>query len=63
VIAAKAGVSIPTVSRVLNNRPDVAPATRKRVEQVIEESGFIRNRVKNVLRKESSGIIDMLVLA
>ena len=24
-IAAKAGVSIPTVSRVLNNRPDVAP--------------------------------------
>jgi LacI family transcriptional regulator len=61
MIAAKAGVSIPTVSRVLNNRPDVAPATRKRVEQVIEESGFIHSRVKNVLRKESSGIIDMLV--
>jgi LacI family transcriptional regulator len=60
-IAAKAGVSIPTVSRVLNNRPDVAPGTRKRVEQVIEESGFIRSRVKNVLRKETSGIVDMLV--
>ncbi len=59
-IAAKAGVSIPTVSRVLNNRPDVAPATRERVEQVIKESGFIHSRVKNVL-KESSGIIDMLV--
>ncbi len=59
-IAAKAGVSIPTVSRVLNNRPDVAPETRERVEQVIKESGFIRSRVKNAL-KESSGIIDMLV--
>src|SRR5689334_10458420 len=60
-IAAKAGVSIPTVSRVLNNRPDVALETRKRVERVIEESGFIHSRVKNALRKESSGIIDMLV--
>ncbi len=60
-IAARAGVSIPTVSRVLNNRPDVAPETRKRVERVIEESGFIRSRVKNALRKESSGIVDMLV--
>jgi LacI family transcriptional regulator len=59
-IAAKAGVSIPTVSRVLNNRPDVAPRTRERVEQVIKESGFIHSRVKNVL-KESNGIIDMLV--
>ena len=59
-IAAKAGVSIPTVSRVLNNRPDVAPGTRERVEQVIKESGFIHSRVKNAL-KESSGIIDMLV--
>lgn len=60
-IAARAGVSIPTVSRVLNNRPDVAPETRKRVEKAIEESGFIRSRVKNALRKESSGIIDMIV--
>ena len=59
-IAAKAGVSVPTVSRVLNNRPDVAPETRERVEQVMKESGFIRSRVKNAL-KESSGIIDMLV--
>lgn len=60
-IASIAGVSIPTVSRVLHNRPDVAPETRKRVEQVIEESGFIRNRVKQGLRKKSSGVVDMLV--
>jgi LacI family transcriptional regulator len=60
-IAAKAGVSVPTVSRVLHHRPDVAPGTRLRVEQVIEESGFIRSRVRSALRKVSSGIVDIIV--
>jgi LacI family transcriptional regulator len=56
-IAARAGVSIPTVSRVLNNRPDVAPATRERVEQIIKDNNFIHNRTP--VRR--SGIVDMLV--
>jgi LacI family transcriptional regulator len=60
-IAAKAGVSVPTVSRVLHHRPDVAPGTRLRVEQVIAESGFVRSRVRSALQKESSGIVDMIV--
>jgi LacI family transcriptional regulator len=60
-IAARAGVSIPTVSRVLNKRPDVAPATRERVERVIRESGFVRSRVANALRKGSSGIVDFVI--
>lgn len=60
-IAARAGVSVPTVSRVLNNRPDVAPGTRERVERVLEESGFVHNRVSNVLRRGSSGIIDIVI--
>ncbi|HEY7419153.1 MAG TPA: LacI family DNA-binding transcriptional regulator, partial [Ktedonobacteraceae bacterium] len=60
-IAARAGVSIPTVSRVLNHRPDVAPETRERIERLIEESGFVRSRVANALRKGSSGIVDLVV--
>ncbi|GCE25080.1 LacI family transcriptional regulator [Dictyobacter alpinus] len=60
-IAAKAGVSIPTVSRVLHHRPDVAPETRKRVEQLLEANGFIQSRAQNLLRKERSGIIDIVV--
>src|SRR6266851_846617 len=60
-IAARAGVSIPTVSRVLNNRPDVAPETRERVELIIKESGFVQSRVANALRRGSSGIVDMVV--
>lgn len=60
-IAAKAGVSIPTVSRVLNNRPDVAQATREKVERVIKESGFVRSRAASSLRNGSSGIVDLVI--
>ena len=41
-IAAEAGVSLPTVSRVLNRRSDVAPRTRERVEQLLREHGYRR---------------------
>jgi LacI family transcriptional regulator len=41
-IAAEAGVSLPTVSRVLNGRSDVAPHTRERVEQLLREHGYQR---------------------
>src|ERR1700753_2725250 len=33
-VAAEAGVSLPTVSKVVNGRPDVAPETRAPVERV-----------------------------
>jgi LacI family transcriptional regulator len=39
-IAAEAGVSVPTVSKVLNGRSDVAPGTRVRVETIIREQGY-----------------------
>ncbi|MCB0070325.1 MAG: LacI family DNA-binding transcriptional regulator [Caldilineaceae bacterium] len=39
-IAKAAGVSVSTVSRILNDKPDVAEATRLRVLQVIEEQNF-----------------------
>jgi len=39
-VAEAAGVSITTVSRVLNNKPDVAATTRERIRQVIEEMGY-----------------------
>ncbi len=41
-IAAEAGVSLPTVSRVLNGRSDVAPATRERVEELLRTHGYQR---------------------
>ena len=39
-VAVAAGVSTQTVSRVINNRPDVSPETRKRVQGVVESLGF-----------------------
>lgn len=39
-VALASGVSTQTVSRVINNRPDVAPETRERVLKVIEEIGY-----------------------
>lgn len=43
-IAAEVGVSVPTVSKVLNGRPDVAPATRALVEESIARHGYRRPR-------------------
>src|SRR5579859_1236877 len=39
-VAREAGVSTQTVSRVLNDRPDVAPETRELVQQVIARLGY-----------------------
>src|SRR5512138_156102 len=39
-VARAAGVSTQTVSRVINDRPDVAPGTRERVQQVIDKLGY-----------------------
>lgn len=43
-IARAAGVSVPTVSKVINGRPNVSPRTRQRVEEVIQEHGYLRRR-------------------
>src|ERR1051326_3818013 len=43
-VAALAGVSVPTVSKVINQRADVAPATRERVQGVLTEHGYVLSR-------------------
>ncbi|WP_395243930.1 LacI family DNA-binding transcriptional regulator [Agromyces sp. MMS24-K17] len=41
-VAEEAGVSLSTISKVLNGRTDVAPATRARVEALLHERGYTR---------------------
>src|SRR3954447_22482077 len=48
-VARLAGVSYQTVSRVINDLPDVSPATRDRVRAGIEEVGYRRNRAATAL--------------
>lgn len=62
-IARAAGVSVMTVSRVLNGRPDVAAATRERILRVVAERGYTRNRAATALRKGRAGLIDLVVVA
>jgi LacI family transcriptional regulator len=56
-IAAEAGVSVPTVSRVLNGRSDVSPRTRERVEALLREHGYQRRGSRPAVR---SGLIDLV---
>src|SRR6478735_5116047 len=46
-IADAAGVSVPTVSKVVNGRHDVAPETRERVERMLREHGYRRPAREN----------------
>jgi DNA-binding LacI/PurR family transcriptional regulator len=61
-VARRAGVSVGTVSNVLNRPEIVAPATRQRVLDAIAELGFIRNESARALRMGRSRTIGLVVL-
>ena len=60
-IARISGVSITTVSRVLNNRPDVSGESRRRVLDVIESNNYIPNNSARDLVKTRSDAIGLMV--
>ncbi|MDC4233827.1 LacI family DNA-binding transcriptional regulator [Actinomyces sp. B33] len=59
-VAALAGVSHQTVSRVLNGTGKVAPQTRERVQAAIDQLGYRRNSVARALVTRKSGIIGIV---
>ncbi|PPF77001.1 LacI family transcriptional regulator [Subtercola sp. Z020] len=61
-VAALAGVSVGTVSNVLNDSRPVAPATAQKVHEAIEQLGFVRNDAARQLRVGQSRTIGMMVL-
>ena len=61
-VAKRAGVSIGTVSNVVNRPHVVAAATRNRVLSVIEELGYVRDESARQLRAGRSRIMGLLVL-
>lgn len=59
-VASVAGVSTQTVSRVINERPDVSPETRKRVQSIIKELGYRPSELARSLisqRSQTLGIV------
>nr|WP_203590314.1 LacI family DNA-binding transcriptional regulator [Streptomyces sp. SID13031] len=61
-VAAAAGVSLGTVSNVLNRPEMVSPTTRAKVEDAMASLGFVRNESARQLRAGSSRIIAYLML-
>ncbi len=60
-VARLAGVSRSTVSRVINNHPNVRPETRERVQQAIRQSGYRPHRVARSLVTKCTQIIGMVI--
>jgi len=61
-VAQLSGVSLGTVSNVLNRPGTVAPATRTRVLEVINKTGFVRSRVARQLRMGRSKTVGLVLL-
>ncbi len=59
-IAQKANVSVATVSRVINNADCVKPATREKVQRIIDEYGYVPNSIAQNLSKSSSRDIGVI---
>jgi LacI family transcriptional regulator len=53
-VASVAGVSTQTVSRVINNRPDVSPQTRKRIQDIIDRLGYQPSALARSLIRQRS---------
>lgn len=59
-VAARAGVSVKTVSRILGDFPGVSPETRRRVEEVMKELEYYPSAAARRLRGEASGIVSLI---
>ena len=56
-IAKECGVGVSTVSRAINNHPDINPETRKKIMDTIAEKGFTpNNSARNLKRTETNSI-------
>lgn len=59
VVAREAGVSVPTASKVVNGREDVAPETRRRVTEALDRLGYVRRPRFDA--SKAPGLVDLIV--
>jgi len=60
-VAARAGVSVKTVSRVFNDDPHVLPDTRERVQAALRELSYVPNDLPSTLRAGRAPVIGIAV--
>lgn len=61
MVAERAGVSVNTVSRAINNKPDINEETKKRILKVAQELGYVRNDTAVALRTKKTGTIGVVI--
>lgn len=62
-IAAQAGVSVMTVSKVLRDAPDISAATKARVRHLAEEMGYVPDSLARGLRSRVSRLFGLIIPA
>ncbi len=62
-IAAQAGVSVMTVSKVMRDEPDISAATKVRIRALAEQMGYTPNSVAQGLRNKTTKIFGLLIPA
>ena len=60
-IAAQSGVSIATVSNILNGKSNVSEATKQRVMQIVKETGYRPNYMARSLRSSKTNTIGVII--
>ena len=60
-IAKKCGVGVSTVSRAINNHPDISEETRNMIMEVIKESNFVPNKSARNLKLLDTKTIAVLI--
>ena len=60
-VAKHAGVAISTVSKVLNNYPNISEETKKKVNEAIAELNFVPNSIAAALSSKQSGRVALLI--
>ena len=61
MVAERAGVSVNTASRAINNKPDINEKTKKRILKVAQELGYVRNDTAVALRTKKTGTIGVVI--
>lgn len=60
-VAARAGVSLMTVSKVLRNAPDVSQATKARIRRLVDEMGYVPDALARGLRTRRTKLIGLIL--
>jgi DNA-binding LacI/PurR family transcriptional regulator len=62
-VAAQAGVSLMTVSKVLRNAPDVSAATKAKIKRIAEEMGYVPDALARGLRTRRTMLFGLVIPA